>query len=393
MAAQHGAMDPSAYAMAYAAQNGVSSAGLLQDLAAERAKPSIVDEEDGDDESVEDDECGELLTTCIARWAGGEAAAQEPQASSRYSGRLAATSRRARYRASMAPLRAIIDELLEEVTSETSRDMARDIFVKVRPDAAKSWDMLSERIAGAPPAEAVLRKDGDSGAPTVVEVATLAGNDDMQLDETAQPNGSAAQRAPASPRPLPPVPEVVAKERAAAAAAPPPQKAEPEAVEFEEIVNSMPVQPFWKMPPQKSDIPVGVRLRVFDNGGAKEVASMAVTQTVIFGQDVERAHVVDRRGVGVHPEHLALLHTPKGFFLQPISGQSTLSSVVHHRPLLVKLRGETSKMQADRSEKVKALLDQMEKQPANAVLFQAGDGRKKLTGQSCAFSLGRSERI
>ena len=32
-------------------------------------------------------------------------------------------------------------------------------------------------------------------------------------------------------------------------------KAEPPPVEFEEIVNSMPVTPFWKIPVQKVDVP------------------------------------------------------------------------------------------------------------------------------------------
>merc|ERR1740121_618669 len=166
-------------------------------------------------------------------------------------------------------------------------------------------------------------------------------------------------------------------------------------VDFEEIVNSQPVQPFWKIPAQRAEIPPGVRLRVFDNDGGREVASLAVTQPLIFGADPERAHVVERqgKGVGVYPEHVALLYTPKGFALHPVSGQSVLSALVHHRPLVVKLRGETSKLSADRAEHCSGLLDRMEKQTTRSTLFQPGDGRKKLSWQACVFSLGRSERI
>ncbi|CAE7671699.1 unnamed protein product [Symbiodinium pilosum] len=110
--------------------------------------------------------------------------------------------------------------------------------------------------------------------------------------------------------------------------------------EFEEIVNSMPVTPFWKIPVQKADIPLGIRLRVFDGGGAREVASMAVTKPLIFGMDSERSHVVERRGQGVYAEHVALVYTAKGFHLHPISGQSVQSAVTHHPKLLVKLRTE-----------------------------------------------------
>ena len=86
---------------------------------------------------------------------------------------------------------------------------------------------------------------------------------------------------------------------------------EPPPVEFEEIVNSMPVTPFWKIPVQKADVPLGIRLRVFDGGGAREVASMAVTKSLIFGMDEERSHVVERHGQGVYAEHLALVYTAK----------------------------------------------------------------------------------
>ncbi|CAE7258087.1 unnamed protein product [Symbiodinium necroappetens] len=164
--------------------------------------------------------------------------------------------------------------------------------------------------------------------------------------------------------------------------------------EFEEIVNSMPVTPFWKIPPQKADIPLGIRLRVFDGGGAREVASMAVTKPLIFGMDAERSHVVERRGQGVYAEHVALVYTAKGFHLNPISGQSVQSAVTHHPKLLVKLRTECEeKLSGERRSHVMGLLDQMEKQEIRSVLFQPGDGRKKLTWQSCVFSLGRSERI
>merc|ERR1712129_249730 len=120
---------------------------------------------------------------------------------------------------------------------------------------------------------------------------------------------------------------------------------------------------------------------------------MAVTKPLVFGGDAERAHVVERRGLGVYAEHVGLVYTPKGFHVYPICGQSVVSAVVHHRALLIKLRSETAKLPADRAEHCNGLLDQMEKQPVSSTLFQPGDGRRKLTWQACCFSLGRSERI
>merc|ERR1712186_106694 len=137
----------------------------------------------------------------------------------------------------------------------------------------------------------------------------------------------------------------------------------------------------------------GIRLRVFDNDGAKEIASLAVTQPLIFGADPERAHVVERKGNGVYAEHVALLYSAKGFLLHAISGQSVVSSPTHHRSLMVKLRNEAGKLPTGRAERCNTILDAMEKQSVNSVLFQPGDGRRKLNWQTCVFSLARSERI
>merc|ERR1719486_1127096 len=106
---------------------------------------------------------------------------------------------------------------------------------------------------------------------------------------------------------------------------------------------------------------------------------MAVTQPLIFGADPERAHVVERKGgpLAVYAEHVALIYSPKGFFLNPISGQSVLSSATHHRALMVKLRNEVSKMPADKAEVCNIVMDALEKQTSNSTLFQPGDGRRK----------------
>merc|ERR1740130_1995532 len=220
----------------------------------------------------------------------------------------------------------------------------------------------------------------------------------MEVDEAPEKPPPAA--------PAPPAPSPQAKDKfggwAAAkvqvAATPMPVRKvrkEPEPVIDEDIITKLSVQPFWKMPAQKSDVPPGVRLRVFDGDGAREVASMDVTQTLVFGAESERAHVVDKRGMSlsIYAEHVALVYSGKGFQLDPISGQSVVSAVTHHRPLLVKLRAEAASLPAERREHCTTVLDALEKTTVNSVLFQPGDGKRKMTWKTCVFSLARSDRL
>merc|ERR1712061_794839 len=60
---------------------------------------------------------------------------------------------------------------------------------------------------------------------------------------------------------------------------------------------------------------------------------------------------------------------------------------------MVKLRNEAGKLPAEKAERCNTILDAIEKQTVNSVLFQPGDGRRKLNWQTCVFSLARSERI
>jgi len=397
---------------------------------------------------IGNDDDDELLSSCLLRWAPSGSGATKTLARS--------TLNRTTLCHQLDCMWTELDSLLKEVAEEAIRDVAREVFVKARPDAANSWDSVSARIAMSPgPAElAKMMGNGGLGTPTIVEVSGNRsakegeGDDDMDVDENlGSANSSDQAPAPSSQNRVVAAPAMhkmsaldanqpkaskqqsKAKSPVVAAATPVSVGAQqaiekpltatqvngstgtsaekggqvlssartfpiaPEAAEFEEIVNSLPAQPFWKIPAVRADIPLGMRLRVFDNDGAREVASLAVTQPLIFGADAERAHVVERRGLGVYAEHVALVYSPKGFHLHPISGQSVLSAVTHHRPLLVKLRSESSKMPADRAEHCNTVLDALEKQSKNPVLFQPGDGRRKLMWQACVFSMGRSERI
>merc|ERR1712216_14367 len=50
-------------------------------------------------------------------------------------------------------------------------------------------------------------------------------------------------------------------------------------------------------------------------------------------------------------------------------------------------------MPADRREHCTIVLDALEKASTHSVLFQAGDGKRKITWKACVFSLARSERL
>jgi len=320
----------------------------------------------------------------VSRWSGLEGSGREPPTDS--------IQARRNYRRGVQPIYSVLEELLEEVADEMAWDVAKEVFVKARPAAAKAWDALAARLLRTPaPKELAEMLRGEK--PRIVELSTAQDGDDAAEtsvgtpSQTVSPQGTAVAASSSSRA-------ATSSGLAVDGVTPAPEKnhvAEPQ--EFEEIVNSLPVQSFWKVPASRSDVPPGIRIRVFDLDGAREVATFAVTQPVVIGSDPERAHVVERRGLNVYAEHVGLVYTVKGFNLHPISGQSVLSSLRHHRPLLARLRKETSQLPPERASRCQQVLDGLEKESTPSMLFQPGDGRKKLSQQACVFSLGRSERI
>eukprot|EP00913_Durusdinium_trenchii_P027609 g25895.t1 len=318
------------------------------------------------------------------------------------------------------------DRLFTDVVDKALFELAKEVFIKARPDAAKlePWGCHDQSGSqGTPhagePKHSAHGPNGQSSAswapaspgPTDAGAAAAFASNDASHGKSH--DGSTARHAwlwsNASHAHGPCIAgcdagwrhdgtgfrarkreeEVKAKEEAKKEELPKKEierkaPVEPPPTEFEEIVNSLPVTPFWKIPAQKTEIPLGIRLRVFDSGGAREVASMAVTKSLIFGMEAERSHVVERHGQGVYAEHVALIYTAK---------ERAKWAVTHHPKLIVKLRTEAEKLPDEKRSQVLSLLEEMEKHEIRSVLFQPGDGRKKLTWQSCVFSLGRSERI
>merc|ERR1712185_748815 len=70
-----------------------------------------------------------------------------------------------------------------------------------------------------------------------------------------------------------------------------------------------------------------------------------------------------------------------------------VSSVMQHKSLSSKLRQESEKFEGERAEHCRTILDVLEKTTTHSVMFQPGDGRRKLDWKACCFSLGRSERV
>lgn len=398
----------------------------------------VVEDWQDDPEKVEESELlspqdeklpPELLESCLLRWTHP---LQNGEPEKLPKGIEAVTARKI-YRHRQQQIVDAFDRLFTDVVDKALFELAKEVFIKARPDAAKSWDLLSARMSsfGGDALKGLLL---DGEGPKVIESERVNEEEEERKKAEAQAMTKAAAKAPLMPesqsivpmapmakalpvgplppqapqmqapqRPLPPtmpamanpmmaqlpgmlgfgampampmVPalpgamlggammaqaaeeekakevkeakeakeakekeakeaeearkreeEVKAKEEAKKEELPKKEierkaPVEPPPTEFEEIVNSLPVTPFWKIPAQKTEIPLGIRLRVFDSGGAREVASMAVTKSLIFGMEAERSHVVERHGQGVYAEHVALIYTAKGFHLHPIPARA-----------------------------------------------------------------------
>merc|ERR1740138_1488694 len=126
-----------------------------------------------DAEDPEDDEAkldDETLASCVQRW--GRMGEIEPPAPG------LSTAARFDYRRKLDPIRQEIEALLDEVWTESVQELAREAFIKARPDAARSWDLLAQRVAVAPTEKA----DDGSGflALPVVHESTA---DDMEVED------------------------------------------------------------------------------------------------------------------------------------------------------------------------------------------------------------------
>merc|ERR1719254_67888 len=78
----------------------------------------------------------ETLASCVKRW--GFTGDIDPPAPG------LATIARFEYRRKLDPIREELQALIEECADEMARELAREVFLKARPDAAKSWDSLAE---------------------------------------------------------------------------------------------------------------------------------------------------------------------------------------------------------------------------------------------------------
>ncbi|CAL1140765.1 unnamed protein product, partial [Cladocopium goreaui] len=143
----------------------------------------------------------------------------------------------------------------------------------------------------------------------------------------------------------------------------------------------------------KAPYPSGIRLRVFEKAGARELPERRIVkQALTFGTG-GHCDVVLPPGPGVQGEHLKLGHHElKGWSLQPISGISVQSAVACYPALLEKLQLECQSLpQGQKKDEVIDLLYRLSKDERTSRLTQGGEGRLKLSENLCVFTLGNAK--